>query len=652
MWQVLSRRFIVIGLGVLSLLWLSGQALQTQALSVPTIPDALAVTVLSPQGGAADVVGEGDDYFTQVQHNPRDMNDKDDLIWQVFGIDNISYANGIWSGTTSNTPAGSYSSIYAIYPGDTAHPSGDVNDQSANEIGVTGWNYPVDANKYKQLSFRLKAPATASTTPNNWWHAGYTNISFTFESGHYEGHYPADAQDWQVYTADMPWSPPIYGLEFRFGLATGTYQFDWMRLTDPTTSPVYTITFSVDGAQVGDVVDLDCYMAASGTADNYCGSIAKGIATDASTTYSYYWHTTYLPPGQYFVKATARHAGTAVSTDMSSGALTIQGAPLLALDNPSMTSGPDFATEVMGNPWDMNDSSDIFTSSDLFRFPHDFQAPCPCFANGEMYGTVGRFDSHDPTDTGDPFVYLRVGYQNAKSIDTSKYKYLTYRLKVDRTPWWPNSGDRLSESGGVYPAGWLTRLIFFHSWFLDLAHSNTSNDIVIFDDWNTYQMDLSQGVPRGYWEPQIVQPGGYWTGFKTAFRFDMVEGVDPWVFHLDDVKLTGDDTADASYQVNWTVLSDNQPTKIDFYASTNRSACLTSGESIGTWTAGGNPPPPPPGGYRIYVPLIVGGKVGGDTSFVWPTAGETPGTYAICARVSDGFNTSTAVSDAYVVISH
>ena len=654
----ISRRLLIVGVCVLGLLWLGGQVLQTQALRVQAAPSAPTVTVLTPQGGGNDVIKEGDDYFTQVQHNPRDMNDKEDITWQVFTINDISYTDGVWSGTTSNVgpphyPPPNYSAVYFVYPGYTRLPSGGVNDESTAEIGKTGWNYPIDADKYKLLSFRLKAPASAA---GNWWHTAYMNISFTYQTGFAEGFYPATGADsWQVYTLTLPWSGDIYGLQHVFGVPTGKFQFDWARLTDPTTSPVYAVTFSVAGAQAGDVVDLDCYMAASATPDDYCGPIARNIPTSASTTYSHYWHTAYLPPGQYYVKATARRGAT-TSSDMSDGALTIQGTPLLAIDSPSMTSGPDYATEVLGNPWDMNDSSDIFTAADLYRFPHDFQpgSGCPCFANGELYGPIGRFDSKDPVIAGDPFFYLRVK-QNSP-IETAKYKYLTYRLKVDRDPWWPDSGDRLIPDparNGVYPAAWMTRFIFFAAFPPSLSQSNTTNDIVIFDDWNTYQMDLSQGKARGYWEPQVAQPGGYWTGTKAAFRFDILEGVDPWTFHLDDVKLTGDDTANASYQVKWSVLSSVEPTTIDFYRSTNRSTCLTSGTWFHQWTLGTTPPPPPPGyDYLIYLPLIFKPGSSSLNSFVWDTSGVSAGTYYVCAKVSNGYNTSAVVSDAAVIVSH
>ncbi len=632
---------VLIAIG-LSSVWLGGRALTAIAE-----PDAMTVTVLTPSGAASDVIGEGDDYFTQVLHEPRTMDRHTDLIWQSFGIDNISFANGIWSGTTTET--GGHSEIYPLYPGYS------IGGNTVAEIGKTGGNYPVQTSKYKQISFRIKAPNDAGAGSNPWWQVSYSNISFTLEVDHYNGVYQ-NLTGWQVYNANLAskstWTnnPAIYGIGFRFGLTTGNYQFDWIRLVDPTTSPVYSIKFSVAGTQAGDLVDLECYTTSQVDADSFCGSIKTGIPVDTPGTYQYDWRTAYLPPGSYYVRAVVRH-GTTTASGVSSGALTIEPAPLLHIDAPSMTSGPDYATVELGVPWDMSDSNSIFTSNDLYRFPHDVESPCPCFANGEMYGTVGRFDSNDVSSMGDPFVYLHVNRN--KPIDTSKYKYLTYRYKIDRSPWWANSGDRLSldTARQVYPAGWLTRVIFFSEWPHSLSQADSTKAIIVFDDWNTYQMDLSKGVERGYWDSE-PQTGGFWTGFKYAFRFDFLEGVDPWPIHLDDVKLTGDDVANASFAVHWSQVTDAAPKTINFYASQDQTACLRSGTPIYQWQGGGGNLPPT-GQYKVFLPLVTGGtSTGGPDNFVWNTSTVAPGTYYVCAQATDGFNTTTAVSETPVIVSH
>jgi hypothetical protein len=168
-------------------------------------------------------------------------------------------------------------------------------------------------------------------------------------------------------------------------------------------------------------------------------------------------------------------------------------------------------------------------------------------------------------------------------------------------------------------------------------------------------MDLSQGIARGYWDPTTPLTGGYWTDLKYALRLDFLEGVDPWVIHLDDVKLTGDDVANTSFTVRWSYPGDGTPNSIDFYYSQNRNTCLTNGSFILRWQASsGGTPLPPAGPYRAYLPTILtSGAASGPGNFVWNTASPLPaGKYYICARATDGYNTFSTVSDTPVAISH
>ncbi|HEY4689896.1 MAG TPA: hypothetical protein VIK33_11320, partial [Anaerolineae bacterium] len=583
------------------------------------------ITVLSPSGGAGDVVAEGEDYFTWVLGDPRDMNEHTDLMWQEFGISGISFANGLWTGTTANSHGGQ-SRIWSLYPGFT--------QGSVSEIGKIGWNYPIQASKYKQLSFRLKAPSSGS------WIAGYATISHTLYTNFNSGSY---STGWQVYTTTFNWTGSVYGLVHQLG-PVGTYQIDWVRLTDPATSPSSIISVDASGIQGGDSVTLECYTAANPINDNFCGTIATGLAVSNGVN-NYTWRTAYLAPGQYYVLAKVIRSGSVNASDLSDGVLTIKAAPIVRIDAPSMTSGPDYATVALGrpgnpsNPWDMNDISDIRNDPGWSWWEiHDLSNLT--FANGELTAV---------TTGADPFVYLNV-YQ---AIDTSQFKYLTFRYKIDRPQgYWENSTDRLSGSGGVYPAAWVVRLIIFSNSPPDVVGgSNTLNDIIVFDDWNTYQIDLSKGLQKSYWESDagVYQTGGYWTGQKWWLRFDFLEGVDPWTIHLDDVKLTGDNTADASYVVQWSLAAGSQPTSITWYAHTNSGQCGT-GSPIYTWPP--PPPPPPPGSERVYLPLVQRSGAAGNTAFVWNTSGVSAGSYYVCAIAGDGYNTSRWVSEVPVVISH
>ena len=625
----------VLGLSTLAAVPLA-LAMATPLAANPT------VVVLSPSGSGSDVVGEGDDYFTQVLGAPRDMNQPADMLWQEFGVSNITVSDGIWTGTASNS--GGQSRVWPLYPGYSSNPTGGTDDASAAEIGKTGGNYPIQTTKYKQLSFRINSPTTGN------WLVGWSTKKFTSYAGFVQDNYTTG---WQVYTVDMNWgSTPVTGIAYQFGQATpATYQFDWIRLTDPSTSPIYTIKFSVAAAQTGDLVDLNCYTSAQLTNGTYCGAIASGLAVNTSGTYQYPWHTAYLAPGDYYVQAVVRRGGASA---VSNGPLTIQGAPVVQIDSPSMTSGPDYATTELGNPWDMNDSSDI---KSLSWTTHDFNSAGPVFSDGQLNGVVARYDSHDPTTMGDPFVYLQVK-KDTKPIDTGKYKYLTFRYKVDRTPWWSHSGDRLAEDVArqVYPAAWLVRVMFYGAYAADYDHQNMTNDIIVFDDWNTYTMDLSKGVQNGYWQPGQQGPsGGYWTGLKYWMRFDFLEGVDPWQVHLDYVRLTGNDEANASYTINWSQLAGEKLTAVDVYRSQDQAACLTTGTPLYHWSTIAQPGQSEPAGsagpFKVFLPSVQRIEVA-PTSVNWNTATMPNGEYFVCMRMGDGYNTFSTVSEAPVKISH
>jgi hypothetical protein len=148
---------------------------------------------------------------------------------------------------------------------------------------------------------------------------------------------------------------------------------------------------------------------------------------------------------------------------------------------------------------------------------------------------------------------------------------------------------------------------------------------------------------------QARQTGGYWRGFKTASRFDFLEGVDPWMVHPDDVKLTGDDRANASYMVGWSSLGTGVAQSIEFHADPDQTKCLTQGILIYGWSA---PSLPTTNAHRIFLPLIQQGVPSRTPQFVRDTSQVAAGRYYLCARVTDGYNTSTAVSDTAVIVSH
>jgi hypothetical protein len=554
------------------------------------------ITVISP--AVTDAIGEGEDFFTLHLGDPREMDDRFDLRWQE-GISNISVSNGFWSGT-----AEAEATVWAHYPGFC----------SAANIGPIGAQYPIDASRYTLLSFRMYSSTDSSFYIFAAPEACITPANPVTSGTVYRG--------WHTYaidlSADPHWSGTIRGLLLQPTRAGGEIIFDWLRLTDPTTSPAYVIRWIATGS----TGTVDLYADDDTDFNNgYIFQIASGL--DAASG-EYTWHPSLLPPGSYYVYAALSDGGG----DYSDGPLTIVPAPILRFSAPSMTSGDDYATVELGDPWDMSNEGDII-GLDWTR--HHIAAPCPCFATGELYGT---------TSGNDPFFYLNVDPN--RPIDTSKYKYLTYRWYVEGE--WSHSTERLEDANG-----WVTRFVYFPNWLPSLSEANTLNDIIIWEGWNTYTLDLS----KGYLDDEDPGPGPGWTDTKAALRFDLME---PWTnsftFHIDYVLLTADDQVDESFTIEWRLIA-SRPVTITLYWDTDqdRSAGL---EQIAQIVP--DQPLVPSGDYLIYLPLImqnwsqeVKGIAG---SYTWDTSLVLDGSYYIHAKVEDGYNTTWWYSETPVVITH
>ena len=153
----LRKRFTIIVL-VMAAIGGFGSVLRAQPMA--------SITVLSPSGSASDLVPEGEDYFTLVLGDPRDVNQRLDLRYQYAAVTNISVENGLWSGRGSNY-------VYPLFPG----------MPGAASIGQTGQDSPIDGDRFTQFSVRAQTDAGR-------------NIRLTYYTGPFSG--PGEAgQRWR-----------------------------------------------------------------------------------------------------------------------------------------------------------------------------------------------------------------------------------------------------------------------------------------------------------------------------------------------------------------------------------------------------------------------------------------------------------------------
>jgi hypothetical protein len=565
------------------------------------------VTVTSPSGAASDVVADGDDFFTRALGDPRDMNDRLDLRWQQ-NVSNISVSGGLWEG---DFEAGS--TIYAHFPG---------LDKGAANIGPIGEQYPINTATYTQLSFRAHSPVGASY---RWW--AFPDLQSDGRVGPVASGSLAAGQ-WQLYTHSLGsgWSGSMQGLQLQLQDAASDFRLDWVRLTDPSTSPTFEITWGGAG---------------SGEVDIYCdddtnfgnGTIAR-IVDDTADDGSFTWQTAAFPPGAYYIYIEHSSDG-AGNGDYSSGPLTVVETPILDFTAPSVTSGEDYATAVVGDAWDMDGWNDVLGGGN------------PVFSWTWHHLENVSFDGqmHASTTGNDPFIYTTVDLDNP--IDADKYKYLTWNWYAEGEP--VNADERLLSAN----KGWVTRFHYFVEYPYDTTRDmNTLNDLIIWEGWNTYTVDLSQG----YLDDAQPGPGPGWTGTKTGLRFDFLEGQSPSDIHVDEVLLTADPTAQSgsSYAIEWEIQASDRPMTITLWYDndTNPNNAFPDTEPIATLGPGGGGPLPP-GPYYVYLPLALKNYAPGlptENAYSWSVPGGLSGAYYLYAEVDDGLNEVGWYSDVPLVI--
>lgn len=573
------------------------------------------VTITQPDG-YDDGIAEGDDFATVVLGDPWDMAQLSDIV-QPTHIDSISLSDGILSGfSTSNDPY-----FWVLHPG---YPS-------VQNIGKNGTNYPIDASRYTRLSFRLWLPPGTDSYAVIYWNrlpnpaviAGLT------------GNLPVSG-GWHLYTIHLPqwvmqgsWSGQITGLRIDPCPLSGiTFKLDWVRLTSGDSSPAYTIRWTAQNAGT-ESVDLYCD-------DDNRGYDGERIASGLPAGQEYYsWNNSSplppvsLGPGRYYIYG---QLSSGAYTPYSPGPVTMNQAPILRILAPSMTSGEDYAATMLGDPWDMNNPEDIVKMTQIARF---------YFADGIFHATTTG--EHNPW--GDPTLLLPVS--ESAPIDTSRYKYLTWRM-------WHEGEQDVGN-------GWTARYLWAKT-ALGSDHS-TSDDFVILEGWNTYKIDLSKA---------LLEPGSPnlgWTESVREFRFDPTEVPAPATFHLDYIHLRAVDRADHSFHIIWELIDPDSTCTVSLYYDIDRAgfdgqliAILTDETGTGSaslWPrdndafSAAKAQLQQEGVHRVYLPLVVKNLFQcPGACYNWNTVSVPAGEYYIYAVVEDGYNITRWYSETPVIISH
>jgi hypothetical protein len=605
---------------------------QTGAVGVPTSP-----------------IPEAGDFATTYFRDSWDMSDLSDVAQYLNGygrhpsVKNQQVLEGIFQAIS----IGDYklwplAAFYPLFPGLPGFM------QIGRNLGSL---HPIDPAKFQCLSIAMKVKSTylpgvdLADGFRVMWYAGQnmegqgvkpnggTVQIYLYPEAMTTG--KSVVQNWKLYQVDLR-DPPngIYkegtawseaaqwmGLEINPTLYKDiTFEVDWIRLTSceedqhylaPITWPKNESLTSIWARPVGTDRSI---------------LIKTGIKGESGT---YSLDTKGFAPGSYLI---GLGRDTSCCDIWSSAPLQINRSPIVEFTKPSSYSGEDYASAA-GKAWDM-------TSSSISRL----DCISPIYRNGSMqFETLypALLPSHCKNAGGlqeaDPKIFLSMPGPLENGSD---YRYLTFHHYIN----------------GQYPLpvdGMMGRWM----WAATNGCTRVSADIPFEVGWHTYSIDLFDSF-NGM--PVESAPDGctlkpWWEGGAiSAFRFDPNENwtgnlVPAMVFDqkLDWMRLTKIDSV-------------RQGSAFPFYIQVNKNRSEVQ-EILYYYTDDLDEPaqnravpfsaPVPSGRYRIFLPAAINGPffdLLGLADFTWDTSQVGPGEYYICARASDGYNTTIYCSDAPV----
>jgi len=616
-------------------------------LVLPVSVLAQSITLTSPLSPLE--IAEGDDFFTDVLNDPIDFDKRRDFLWEESFDESSISVTGDWTGAYNgeNSRAGYVFPFFQGLPG-------------ALNLGRTGANFQVDTSKYDLVTYRDTVSVRDSdlTDGNNkrakralYWTnevafpvAGtedfvVANDAFRAPVGLFLPF--ADA------TALMPIFPlgdfaawtaaDVYGLRIDSATqaaAGETVSYDWVRLSDadsttdialswqtadlPATPHPKTVHVYLDDNNTGyDGTLLAVWGVQPGAANPSNGRFYNMPESDGV----YNLPGAALPPGEHYFYLEVYTGGGATEADYQllatsgySAKVTVNAKPRVTITSPSALSGPDYADDILANPWDMASSADV-ANLDKPMFQKNFQNEV--FENG-YFRAEAIIPAESPEQIqSDSQVWLTIS--ELQPIDTAKYRYFSYQMSLDETGY-GNISDKVAN-------GWVARVTWWNNGIA--LDGGQTNDILTYEGVNTYTIDLAgDNVLEN--EGNALVP---WQTNPTIsnMRIDTSEVDQPTYFNIYDVKLTGKPapTRDGFFTVAFD-LTDFEGDAVSVQVFRDTDAQGADGVALA------DPQVLPPGSHDIII----------------NTAGLGPSDIYIYVVADDGTNQTTTYSEVPITFAY
>ena len=588
-------------------------------LSLPVLGQAIELT--SPLESIT--VKEGDDYAKDQLNNPWDFNERRDFGWeQNYLGSSIKISNGKWVGR--NKHPGAY--VFPLFGGfkDTVYAEGLPGDKTLPRFGI---NHPINTSKYYVLSYRLHQTNPTSycvywnnDTTTSFWPDG-KNVAASYDgfaNNNKLYRYPS----WYIYSHNLKnlssfnqykgsWSKKVYALRLdpSFNAPAGsTTEYDWIRLVDPNSAPTLTIAWNATNIPKKSLI----YVYLDNNNRDYNGTpFAILPATEGTGLHSF--STAILPPGNYYFYVSLRQDGTLneLARTAYSAKLGINSKPTAYFTAPTPVSGEDYATSVVGDPWDMSGPEDL--ASLALSYPYAMRQ-----FYGEQFNN-GKFEAvADPSFNGsgmtDAQLHMRM---SSTPIDTRKFRYITYRMKIDNS--------QFADLSDMVEFGFVTRVAMWNQGIV--ADGVTPPPHITYEGWHTYTYDMrGSNAGTGY-----LTEGGYsYKDFNSIanFRVDPMETLIPTAFSFDWIKFSAQNETSANrYVISWIIEdTDNSRFTVKIYRDKTSS------------------------GYDGSLIAQLTDIPSGNYSYSWNTTGLSNGNYYVYFKVSDGINTFQSYAPVHIAV--
>ncbi|GAA1998527.1 hypothetical protein JL107_11585 [Nakamurella flavida] len=535
-----------------------------------TPPPAATVAAVAAAPGSA-----GHDYATDVLGDPMDYSNSDDMLLDpgpAGSMSNLRMQDGVVRGRVGE--AGYLSPLWPGYGGsvllgrDGAAPQNQLN-----------------ADRYRTVSF--SAYADRDVSAGLFWFAcpggGVSNtcgggLPFALRAGWHTYQLSPGASVFSGWP--VAWRGSLTGLRLAASPGAGGAEIalDWFRVVEPGSGAEQNWT-NPDGGSADILWDADP------SSDNNTGDRPGWGVLTTSSARSGTVDLSVLPAGSYRigVRTSRSTQWTVVYLD----------APLPAVLTPNAVGDRDFATDVLGNPWDMNGPDDVAAIGN---------ATAVSYAGGRLSATNTR-------GPGDPYVLFPTG----RGLDSRVYRNLTVTSGYD-------GGFDLSGNPG---GGSMARVVWARP---GSANPGSTDDILTYSGTRTVSVDLG-AADNVLLEPDTPNNYSFASAAPaSAFRWDPNEDPGTRRWWVDDVQLRSDFATTGTFPITWQDNAFRPGGTARIVADTDRSGCN------GVTVTGGSP------------------VAQGVNTTSWNTAGVPAGRYWLCLTITRGATSTSAYAGGVLVV--